>query len=496
MSSARTYLIVSLIVLLLAGCVDPIVPPSEEPAFIELSTDIAHVEVFLDGVRVGETDRNGQLSIETEAGTRTLLLEKQGFEPFERSLTLFEGPQEHSFTLERGSFAPSFTSYVWVGEPGRQFNDAEFSGIAAYDLFVIEKFHALWDYLVHQDAAREAKQRNPDQIVLPYLAPKYRFLNDQFGTETFKDDWLLYDLNGDPIPFVPAQNLDTGIAIANYTDFSNPEYRQWVVDLVLEWNEAAPYDGIAFDHMTRFAYEFNRPAWDARLGSEKVDAWNEGLLLLIEETKSALGPDKVVLYNGISRRDRTDDRNFEQLEFSDGALNEVFCVGHGLRRGEIPNVWSVQELIEDIELQLTFTDRTLLQKTNYDRTVTGDARDELSRFCLGLFAMGHVPGQTHYKYGHGYNARFEEITANAQGIDVAFGAPISDYVFENGILMREYKGGIIFVNPASPDDEGLTEASMRTPADVRILYDSEGRRFFRGDSIIVEPQQALFAERI
>ena len=398
--------------------------------------------------------------------------------------------------LERVSYDPSFSSYVWVGEPGRQFNDAEFAGIAEYDLLVIEKFHAQWDYTVHFEAAVEAKNRNPDILVLPYLAPKFRYLNDRFGTETFDDEWLLYDLDGDPIPFIPAQNQPDGLAIANFTDFSNPDYRAWVVELVLEWNEAAPYDGIALDHMTRFAYDFNRAAWDNRLGSEKVDAWNEGLLLLLQETKAALGEDKIVLYNGISRRDRTDDRNLEQLEYADATLNEVFCVGHGLRRGLIPNVWSVDELIEDIDLTLTFTDTMLLQKTNYDRNVKGDERDRFSRFCLGLYAMGHVPGQTYYKYGHGYNARFEEITANAQGIDVEFGAPTAEYVYEGGILMREYEGGVILVNPMSPDDEGAGARSVELDFDVRVLYEPDEPEYYRGDEILVEPHEALFAEWI
>jgi hypothetical protein len=495
MNRVSSLLLVFALAFIIAGCVDTLpiidpVPGPQLPAELTIRTDTAHVSVLIDGGSEGRTDRDGVLELSLDPGTYRIRLEKQGFVPIEEQVTLEEGEQDRSYDLEQVLYDESFSNFIWAGEPGRQFNDAEFDGIARYDLFVIEKFHALWDYTAHFDAAFEAKNRNPDQIILPYLAPKYRFLNDRFGLETFNDEWLLRDRNGDPIPFIPAQNQESGIAIANYTDFSNLEYRQWVVDLVLDWNEQAPFDGIAFDHMTRFAYGFNRPVWDNRIGSEKVDAWNEGLLLLIEETKTALGPDKIVIYNGISRRDRTDDRNFEQLDYADGALNEVFCVGPGLRLGEVPDIWSEELLVEDIDIQRGFGDKVLLQKTNYDRTVTGDERNTLSGFCMGLYAMGHVPGQTFYKYGHGYNVRFEEITANAQGYDVRFGEPLAEYRSQDGVLWREFEGGLVIVNP------GEEARSVEVPFDVAILYRDDAVRFSESDILELEPQSAIFAERI
>lgn len=474
----------------------PPTPEPPEPVTLTITANVAYASVVLDGEVVAKTDREGLATLETLPGTRTLRLEKDGYLPFEESIGV-STTKEHPVVLERVSYDPSFSSYVWVGEPGRQFNDAEFAGIAEYDLLVIEKFHAQWDYTVHFEAAVEAKNRNPDILVLPYRSATYRFFNDRFGLDTFNETWYLYDLDGEPVPFVPAQNRDTGEPNAYYVDLSNPDYRAWVIEGVLDWNMRAPYDGIAFDNAVFFAYDdWNRQFWNNRIGSEKVDAWNEGLLLLLEEAKGALGEDKIVLYNGISRRERTVERNLAQAEIADATLNEVFCVGHGLRRGEIPNVWSVDELIEDIDLMLTFTDTMLLQKTNYDRNVKGDERNRFSRFCLGLYAMGHVPGQTYYKYGHGYNARFEEITANAQGIDVEFGAPTAEYVYEGGILIREYEGGVILVNPMSPDDEGVGARGVELDFDVRVLYEPDEPEYYRGDEILVEPHEALFAERI
>jgi alpha-glucosidase (family GH31 glycosyl hydrolase) len=78
-------------------------------------------------------------------------------------------------------------------------------------------------------------------------------------------------------------------------DLSNPEVRNWWVETAKKEIVNGPTDGVFMDAFVQVINPENIEIW----GETKYKNIQEGLKLLIAETRTALGDDKLIVYNGI-----------------------------------------------------------------------------------------------------------------------------------------------------------------------------------------------------
>lgn len=165
-----------------------------------------------------------------------------------------------------------------------QMEDARRLHTAEEDIKVIFYWNTLLDYPWSE--AHEEYQRHPE--------------------------WWLKTLDG---------SLDVKRGRLKRYDLSNPEVREWWTDVVREAVAEGPCDGVFMDAFPQIGTPANKRLW----GEEKYEAIQNGLVELLKLTREKIGPDKLILYNGIRN---TDNFQFgtQFLDLADGAVIEHF--GH------------------------------------------------------------------------------------------------------------------------------------------------------------------------
>jgi hypothetical protein len=374
--------------------------------------------------------------------------------------------------------------FVWIGTTkGEQFTDEQFDQLATnFDQVVLAKFHAGFDYSKHQEAARQLVARNPSIKVYEYFSTKYWFDQNNWGP--FKPDpaWLLRDNQGNIVNRYNTLGDGTREKVGEYLDVANPDYRAWAVHVITTWMKEAPFYGVAFDAADPIG-DYNPPdisKWSNLLGSQRVAAYNAGIDSLLESVREAIGPNHGTIFNGISPfLIRGPNRDLDLLKISDGAMDERFCISSGTDTGDVR---------ADIDVMQTYTHSVLLMKTNYGPTVKGDTRDRLSRYCLGSFLLGWVPGSSYFEFAPGYGAG--QLDREPPNQKVAVGTPTTKPSFDGDVGTRSFTHGYVVVNT------GTSPATVTLP---RALDDvSDGRHvntYAKGAKVTVPPGDArLFVD--
>ncbi len=381
-----------------------------------------------------------------------------------------------------------FGTFLGIGlgaEPNGQFTEQQFRLIAErYDLVFINKFHGRWDRDLHHAAARRLVELNPGIGVLAYLSASYRFYrHDNYGREAFEgrmdcmnpDPWILCDANGEPVP--------TGTPTPTYwVDLSNEEYREWALDTIEDWLEAEPsYAGVLIDNARPIE---QRGRFYMRITPAKRAAWNAGLEMLLRGAKElASRRGKLALYNGLGIT-ASGLPNEAPLRVTDGALHEWFCVGSA------DEVLSPPALLDQVHLleRVNGDGLVALAKVNADRSELPD-REGLSRFCLGVFALGFTPEVGFYKFGDGYNGTTGEIEENALEIDAPFGAPLGPYLkLANDLYAREFENGWVLVNMSQTAAHSFTHPLNTKLYNGGVL----GKRYKAGKTYTLGVRDAAF----
>lgn len=224
------------------------------------------------------------------------------------------------FALHAADALPPFSwdhvpVYAHVGKTSDDFTTKELDFLAKhFDFITIEKGQASRKYGNTEDgfaaAAREIKKRNPRVKVLFYWNASLdcsSHRGDYKAMRTFPAGGYLKDSQGNPVL--------RRKTVPNY-DLVRQDVRDWWSDAAARAVREYGADGIFADAMG------DPPQANLKtLDDEKFVALRAARLALLEETRRKIGPDKLIIYNGLMKDDRK-----QLLRFADGAMVEHF--GH------------------------------------------------------------------------------------------------------------------------------------------------------------------------
>lgn len=221
-----------------------------------------------------------------------------------RSTRAVNGPQP--FSWDRVPL------YAHVGKSSDDFTPEQLDFLAKhFDFIAFEKGQAIRKRGDTEagiaEAARQIRLRNPRAKVLFYWNafldyPLYKASRD------LPADRHLKDRHGKPVLVrnsVPAYDL------------ARDDVRTWWSDTAAAAVREGAADGIFADALL----QVTAPGKRALLGEEKYRALNDGLVVMLKETRRKLGPDKLILYNGLRGGDGA-----QFLPLTSGAMIEHF--GH------------------------------------------------------------------------------------------------------------------------------------------------------------------------
>ena len=202
--------------------------------------------------------------------------------------------------------------YAHVGKTSDDFTAEQLDFLAKhFDFITIEKHQASHKHGSTEDgfvvAAREIKKRNPKATVLFYWNASLDTSSKRGGYKamrTFPADGFLKDSSGDPV-----MRRKT---VPNY-DLTQQAVRDWWSDAAAKAVREYGADGIFADAMGQ--------SQEKGLDDNKLAALVAARVALLEETRRKIGPDKLIIYNGLLKDDPK-----KLMRFADGAMIESF--GH------------------------------------------------------------------------------------------------------------------------------------------------------------------------
>ena len=209
-----------------------------------------------------------------------------------------------AFPLFRWDHVPV---YAHVGKRSGDFTPKELDFLAKhFDFITIEKAQAIQKYGNTEAgfavAVREIKKRNPKAKVLFYWNASLAYFGMYEAMRTFPTNGLLRDNKG---KLVLRRHK-----IPNY-DLTRQDVRDWWSDIAAKAVHEYGADGIFADAMGQRK---------DGLDDKKVAALVAARIALLKETRRKIGPDKLIIYNGLMKDDPE-----KLLQFADGAMIESFC---------------------------------------------------------------------------------------------------------------------------------------------------------------------------
>ena len=211
---------------------------------------------------------------------------------------------------------------IHFGKRSADMTEREIQFVADHSEFIcLEKSHGA---RVHgsteagiADTARRIVARNPSAKVLFYFNA---FINwpGYEAFESYRDEWTLRKADGEVVKHGSGTpRPDPSIA----------EFREWWSEVVAKANRSAPLRGVFVDALPQAI----SPGLAKQVGATKAREIVEGLREMVSLTKRKLGPESIVLANGLRT---TDFREILDWEGIDGVMIEHFgAFEHDRARG-------------------------------------------------------------------------------------------------------------------------------------------------------------------
>jgi dienelactone hydrolase len=323
------------------------------------------------------------------------------------------------------------------GKRSADLTDAEVGFIASHStLIALEKSHGVTPHGSTEagiaDSARRITQRNPDAKVLFYLNA---FINwpgyDAF--KTYRPEWTLRTAGGEII---------THPSGTPRPDPSNADFREWWSDVVAHANRTAPLGGVFVDALPQAL----SPGLAKQVGDAKARAIVAGLREMLALTKRKLGPDRLVLVNGLRT---TDFREILDWEGIDGVMIEHF----GAFKTDTPT--DIKADLDSIALAaakgkfavikgwpgFNWLDKEMMQRPYAELLQL--ARERLT-FPLACFLVAAQPG-SHFCYSWGYREEHGMLDAYPE-FDRPLGPPQADAKWVGLTATREFAHASVWVD--------------------------------------------------
>jgi hypothetical protein len=341
--------------------------------------------------------------------------------------------------------AVTFPGFSWdrvplnlhFGKRSSDLTDAEVDFVASHStLIALEKGHGATPHGSTEagiaDSARRITQRNPAAKVLFYLNA---FINwpgyDAF--KTYHQEWTLRDAAGKVV---------THPSGTPRPDPSIPEFREWWSDVVAQANRSAPLGGVFIDALPQAL----TPGLAKQVGDEKARAIVAGLREMIALTKRKLGPDRLVVANGLRT---TDFREILDWEGIDGVMIEHF----GGFKTDSPT--DIKADLDSIALAaakgkfvvlkgwpgFNWLEKEMMQRPYAELLKL--ARERLT-FPLACFLVAAQPG-SHFCYSWGYTNTHGMLDAYPE-FDRPLGPPKTTAKWDGLTATREFARASVWVD--------------------------------------------------
>ncbi len=326
--------------------------------------------------------------------------------------------------------------YAHIGKTSGDFTSEQLDFLAKHFNFItIEKHQASHKHGSTEDgfvvAAREIKKRNPKAKVLFYWNASLD-TSSQRGVyksmKTFPAEGFLKDSDGDPIL--------RRKTVPNY-DLTRKDVRDWWSDAAAKSVRDYGADGIFADAMGQNE--------EKGLDNKKMAALVAARVSLLEETRSKIGADKLILYNGLLKDDPK-----KLLRFADGAMIESF--GHpkyGDSKEQLAAAFeATHAAAKDGKIVLlkgwpgfTFREAEMMQKPHAE--LARLAKDRIT-FPLAWFLVA-AEKNSYFCYAWGYREQHGTLDWYPE-FDKRLGPPKGAAVRDGWSYRREFEHATVSVN--------------------------------------------------
>ena len=341
--------------------------------------------------------------------------------------------------------AVRLTGFTWdrvplnlhLGKRTADLTDAEIDFIANHSsLIALEKSHGVISHGSTEagiaDSARRITQRHPAAKVLFYFNA---FINwpgyDAF--KTYRPEWTLRTVAGEIV---------THPSGTPRPDPSNAEFREWWSEVVAKANRSAPLGGVFIDALPQAL----SPGLAKQIGDAKARAVVAGLREMLALTKRKLGPDRLVLVNGLRT---TDFRAILDWEGIDGVMIEHFG---GFKTASPTDIKADLDSIALAAAKGKFVvlkgwpgfnwlDQDMMQRPYAELLKL--ARERLT-FPLACFLVAAQPG-SHFCYSWGYTHTHGMLDIYAE-FDRPLGPPQADAKWVGLTATREFAHASVWVD--------------------------------------------------
>lgn len=341
--------------------------------------------------------------------------------------------------------AEVFPGYSWdrvplnihFGQRAGDLSDREIEFLADHSRFIVlEKSHGV---AVHgsteagiADTARRIVRRNPAARVLFYFNA---FINwpgyDAF--KTYRPEWTLRTATGGIVAHPSGTPRP---------DPSNAEFREWWSDVVAAAHRAAPLGGVFADALPQAL----APALARQVGEAKARAVVAGLREMLALTKRKLGPEKLVVVNGLRT---TDFRELLEWDGIDGVMIEHFggfnTAAPADLKADLDSIALAAARGKFVVIKgwpgFNWLDRAMMQRPYAELLQL--ARERLT-FPLACFLVAAAPG-SHFCYSWGYTHTHGMLDAYPE-FDRPLGPPRAAAVWEGLTARREFAHASVWVN--------------------------------------------------
>ncbi len=339
----------------------------------------------------------------------------------------------------------AFPGFAWdrvplnihFGKRTTDVSDSEIDFLARHSDFIcLEKSHGA---RVHgsteagiADTAKRIIAKNADAKVLFYFNAFINWSGYE-ASQTYRDEWTLRTSSGETVKHPSGTSRP---------DPSSAAFREWWSDVVVKASRSAPLGGVFIDAIPQAL----SPGLTRQVGEKKSAAIIAGLRDMIAMTKRKLGPDSIVLVNGLRT---TDFREILDWEGIDGVMIEHFAAFNTDSpediKADLDSIVLAESKGKFVVLKgwpgFNWLDREMMKRPHRDLL-------ELSRkritFPLACFLIAAQNG-SHFCYSWGYT-HTDGMLDSYPEFDRRLGPPTGDAIWKGMTATRDFENASVRID--------------------------------------------------